>query len=107
MNIGSEVGDLVIFLCIVCVPLAVGAVFIPIGLALAERIRSDRTIRDDRDAVIRALQDVDARLSAMEFSAARNSTALEALAAHRLPLVPLQGTSTTPRPTTPRSTTPH
>lgn len=101
MSIGSELGDLAIFLCVVCVPLAVGAVFIPIGRALADRIRSDRTLREDADAVIRALQAVDARLCAIEDAASRHSAALEALAARRLPALPVQGTLTTPRPTTP------
>lgn len=101
MSIGSELGDLVIFLCVVCVPLAVGAVFIPIGRALADRIRSDRTLREDSDAVIRALQAVDARLCAIEEVASRHSAALEALAARRLPALPVEGTVTTPRSTTP------
>ena len=101
MSIGSEAADLFIFLCVVCVPLAVGAVFIPIGRALADRIRSDRSLRADHDAIIRALQLIDARVGALEQAAASNATAIERLAARRLPELPAQRFATTPHPNTP------
>jgi hypothetical protein len=85
MSIGSEVADLAILLCIICVPLAVGAVFIPIGRALAERIRSDQARRDDLDGVVRALHSVDVRLDALARTTESNASALEQLAARRLP----------------------
>ncbi len=85
MTIGSEVADLAILLVIICVPLAVGAVFIPVGRALAERIRSDKARRDDLDSVVRALQSVDSRLDGLARATESSATALEHLAARRLP----------------------
>ena len=35
----SELSDLGVMLALICVPLATGAIFIPLGRALAERIR--------------------------------------------------------------------
>lgn len=102
MSISSEVADLAILLCIICVPLAVGAVFIPIGRALADRLRNDRHLREDQEAMIRALQMLDVRLRAIEDATADNAATLERLGGQRL-----QELSSQRRDATPRLTTPH
>lgn len=89
MSIESEVADLVILLCIICVPLAVGAVCIPIGRAIADRIRNDHTRRNELDGMVRALQTVDARIGELSKATELNAAALERLAARRLPELPL------------------
>lgn len=100
MSLGSEVADLAIFLCIVCVPIAVAAVFIPVGRALADRIRGDQALREHQEALLRALQAVHTRLDVIDDATASNAAALERLAARRLPELQ-QRPSNTPRPTTP------
>lgn len=103
MSIGSEVANLIIFLCIVCVPLAVGAVCIPIGRALADRIRSGQPLRgSDQDGAIHVHRAIDARLAALEQATANNAIAIEHLAARRLPGLPSHHA-----PVTPRAITPH
>lgn len=101
MSVGSDVADLAILLCIIGVPLAVGAVFIPIGRALADRIRNEHARRSDLDGVERALHAVDARIGALAKATELNAMALERLAARRLPELPRSHGADAVRPITP------
>lgn len=45
-----ELSDLLVMLALICVPVASGAVFIPLGRALAERVRQRRTLSFDAES---------------------------------------------------------
>ncbi|MCO4098220.1 MAG: hypothetical protein HEQ38_02260 [Gemmatimonas sp.] len=66
MNPFSEFADLAIVLALVCVPLAVGAVFIPLGRALADRLQNTRMPRDNLNCVIDALHALEDRVQQVE-----------------------------------------
>lgn len=46
----SQLSDLAVMLALICVPLATGAISIPLGKALAERMRRRRTMPLDVEA---------------------------------------------------------
>ena len=66
MSVGGEIADLLIFLMIVCVPLAVGAVCIPVGRALADRVRGSRRDVATEDMLLRTLWEIEGRLAELE-----------------------------------------
>ncbi len=46
----QELSDLAVMLALICVPIATGAVFIPLGKVLAERLRQRRTLTFDAES---------------------------------------------------------
>jgi hypothetical protein len=62
----SELTDLAVLMAMICVPLGVGAIAIPLGRALAERMRLPRRRDAHFSAVLTALESVNSRLSALE-----------------------------------------
>ena len=108
MSIGSEVTDLLTFLAIVCVPLAVGAVLIPVGRALAQRIRGTQRERDHDDAILRSLWGIDQRLASLEQTMQEELRAATLRSAQpTLPDRPVSARSAIAGSATPRSITPH
>ena len=108
MSIGSEVADLLTFLAIVCVPLAVGAVLIPTGRAIAERIRGTRRELDRDDAILRTLWAIDQRLVSLERTVQEELRAATLRAAQpHLPDRPVSARSTIAGSVPPPSITPH
>jgi hypothetical protein len=76
----QELSDLGIMLALICVPLAVGAITIPLGLALAERLRRSRTQSDHDAALVATLNELIGRLAALEHSVDTASIEVERLA---------------------------
>jgi len=101
VSISSEIADLAILLFIICIPLVVGAILIPIGRAFADRLRRDNARQNDLDGVMRALHAVDARIGDLSRATEANTTALEGLAARRLPELPPRHIADAARPSTP------
>jgi hypothetical protein len=108
MNVGSELGDLLTFLAIVCVPLAVGAVLIPVGRAMAERIRGTQREPDRDDAILSTLGRIDQRLASLERTMQEELRAATLRAAQpHLPDRPASARSAIAASAPPPSITPH
>ena len=89
----SELGDLAVLLAIVCVPIAVAAIAIPLGRAIANRV-DRRDLRNiDLEAVEQRVSAVDERLAALEESIASMSLQVERIGEQQRFLAKLLGPS--------------
>jgi len=104
MSIGHELADLLTLLAIVCVPLAVGGVCIPVGRAIADRIRGAGRAGANDDASWRALGALERRLAILERTVVAQADAMALLASHQRQHVP---PSTIGPGVAPRVVTPH
>ena len=108
MSAGSEIADLLVFLAIICVPLAVGGVCIPVGRAIADRIRDAGRPTGRDEVVLRTLWEIEGRLASLERMSSEQSKASALLAESEPQMNRAVRSRTAITPSgVPRSITPH